>query len=197
MENIIQDVILKEYDAIKIMSETLDYEMLDQVVNLIHNNKGKLIFIGVGKSGHICEKLAATFASTGTPSFFIHGTEACHGDLGMISKDDIVILMSNSGTTKEVTQNIAPIKKIGAKIIGFTSKKDSPLGQETDLQIIYPSLKEADPLNLAPTVSSTLCLVLGDAIAINLSSLKNFTREDFFKFHPNGALGESLKKEFK
>lgn len=197
MENIIQDVILKEYDAIKIMSETLDYEMLDQVVNLIHNNKGKLIFIGVGKSGHICEKLAATFASTGTPSFFIHGTEACHGDLGMISKDDIVILMSNSGTTKEVTQNIAPIKKIGAKIIGFTSKKDSPLGQETDLQIIYPSLKEADPLNLAPTVSSTLCLVLGDAIAINLSSLKKITREDFFKFHPNGALGESLKKEFK
>ena len=128
-------------------------------------------------------------------SFFVHGTEACHGDLGMIESNDIVILMSNSGSTKEVTQNIEPIKRIGATTIAFTSKEESKLAKECDYKIIYPSLKEADKLNLAPSVSSTLSLVLGDAIALTLSESYNFTKENFFRFHPNGALGESLKKE--
>ena len=195
MENEIKRVIKVEYNAIEKMFESLDYSNLNKIIEIIKSRKGKVIFLGVGKSGHICKKLAATFASTGTPSFFVHATEACHGDLGMIEKNDIVILMSNSGSTKEVTQNINPIKNIGAVTIAFTSKEDSLLATSCDYKIIYPSLKEADELNLAPSVSSTLALVLGDALAIALSSSYHFTKEDFFKFHPNGALGESLKKE--
>lgn len=196
-KNEINKVIDSEYKAIRLMKENLDYEMLDKVIRLIKKCKGKVVFLAVGKSGHVCKKLAATFASTGTPSFFVHGTEACHGDLGMIENKDVVILMSNSGSTKEVIQNIEPIKKIGATTIGFTSKKESPLAKNTDYQIIYRCDKEADELNLAPTVSSTLALVLGDSIACALSKDKHFTRMDFFKFHPNGALGEALKKEIK
>lgn len=193
----IKKVINDEANAIRYMEENLDYEMLNKVVDLLKNRKGKVIFLGVGKSGHIAKKLAATFSSTGTPSFFVHGTEACHGDLGMIEEKDIVILISNSGSTKEVVQNIAPLRKIGATLIGFTSKSDSILATQTDLQIIYKYEKEADRLNLAPTVSSTLTLVLGDALAIALSNSYNFKREDFFKYHPNGALGEALRKEIK
>lgn len=195
MNNEMEKVIKQEYDAIGVMFKSLDYDNLYKVTDVIKKRKGKVIFLGVGKSGHIAEKLAATFSSTGTPSFFVHGTEACHGDLGMIEKNDIVILISNSGTTKEVVQNIKPLRNIGCTLIAFTSKKDSILATSCDYQIIYPSLKEADKLNLAPSVSSTLALVLGDAIALTLSDSYNFTREDFFKFHPNGALGESLKKE--
>lgn len=191
----IKRVIDEEYNGVKTMLDDLNYEELNQVLSVIKNTKGKVIFLGVGKSGHICKKLAATFSSTGTPSFFVHGTEACHGDLGMIEKDDVVILMSNSGTTKEVVQNIEPIKNIGAITIAFTSNPLSYLAINSDYKIIYPHLKEADKLNLAPTVSSTLALVLGDALAIALSTSKEFKKEDFFKFHPNGALGEKLKKE--
>lgn len=193
--NEIKRVMSEERDAISTMIDNLDYKNIDEIVNILKNRKGKIIFLGVGKSGHICKKLAATFSSTGTPSFFVHGTEACHGDLGMIESNDIVILMSNSGSTKEVTQNIEPIKRIGATTIAFTSKEESKLAKECDYKIIYPSLKEADKLNLAPSVSSTLSLVLGDAIALTLSESYNFTKENFFRFHPNGALGESLKKE--
>ncbi len=189
--------ITREYNAINEMKKNLDYPMLDNVIRAIKTAKGKVVFMGVGKSGHICEKLAATFASTGTPSFYVHCTESCHGDLGMIEKDDIVILMSNSGSTKEVVQNIVPLKNIGCKLIAFTSKKDSVLAKGCDLQIIYKCDKEADENNLAPTNSSTICLVLGDAIACALSESYNFSRADFYKFHPNGALGESLKKEIK
>lgn len=191
----IKNVIDQEYLALKMMRDNLDYEELDEVIREIKNCKGKVVFMGVGKSGHICEKLAATFSSTGTPSFFVHATESCHGDLGMIEKEDIVILMSNSGTTKEVTQNINPLRNIGCKIIAFTSKRDSYLAQNADYKIIYYFEKEADELNLAPTVSSTLALALGDAIACTLSKTYHFTKQDFFKFHPNGALGESLKKD--
>lgn len=197
MENEIKRVIEVENEAIIKMIDALDYDNLYKIVEVIKNRTGKVVFLGVGKSGHICKKLAATFASTGTPSFYVHGTEACHGDLGMIEKNDIVILMSNSGTTKEVTQNIIPLRKIGATLIAFTSKEDSLLASSCDYKIIYPSLKEADRLNLAPSVSSTLALVLGDAIALTLSRSYHFTKEDFFKYHPNGALGESLKKELK
>ena len=193
--NEIKRVMSEERDAISTMIDNLDYKNIDEIVNILKNRKGKIIFLGVGKSGHICKKLAATFSSTGTPSFFVHGTEACHGDLGMIESNDIVILMSNSGSTKEVTQNIEPIKRIGATTIAFTSKEESKLAKVCDYKIIYPSLKEADKLNLAPSVSSTLSLVLGDAIALTLSESYNFTKENFFRFHPNGALGESLKKE--
>ena len=193
----IKEAIISERNAIEEMERSLDYDNLENICQLINNCQGKLIFLGVGKSGHVCKKLAATFSSTGTPSFFVHGTEACHGDLGMIEQRDTVILISNSGSTKEVTQNIEPLRKIGATLIAFTSKKDSVLAKSCDYQIIYPSLSEADHLNLAPTVSSTLTLVLGDAIGCAISKDKDFTRSDFYKYHPNGALGESLKKEVK
>ena len=193
----IKEAIISERNAIEEMERSLDYDNLENICQLINNCQGKMIFLGVGKSGHVCKKLAATFSSTGTPSFFVHGTEACHGDLGMIEKKDIVILMSNSGTTKEVTQNIRPLRNIGCKTIGFTSKKDSYLAKNTDYQLIYHFEKEADHLGLAPTVSSTLALVLGDAIACALSKSYEFKKEDFFKFHPNGALGEALSKECK
>ena len=165
----IKEAIISERNAIEEMERSLDYDNLENICQLINNCQGKIIFLGVGKSGHVCKKLAATFSSTGTPSFFIHGTEACHGDLGMIEKEDIVILMSNSGTTKEVTQNLEPIKKIGATTIAFTSNPNSKLALECDYKIIYPKLKEADHLNLAPTNSSTMCIVLGDAIACSIS----------------------------
>ena len=191
----IKEAIISERNAIEEMERSLDYDNLENICQLINNCQGKIIFLGVGKSGHVCKKLAATFSSTGTPSFFVHGTEACHGDLGMIEKEDIVILMSNSGTTKEVTQNLEPIKKIGATTIAFTSNPNSKLALECDYKIIYPKLKEADHLNLAPTNSSTMCLVLGDAIACAISKSNNFTKDDFYNFHPNGALGESLRKQ--
>ena len=193
----IKEAMISERNAIEEMERSLDYDNLENICQLINNCQGKIIFLGVGKSGHVCKKLAATFSSTGTPSFFVHGTEACHGDLGMIEQRDTVILISNSGSTKEVTQNIEPLRKIGATLIAFTSKKDSVLAKSCDYQIIYPSLSEADHLNLAPTVSSTLTLVLGDAIGCAISKDKDFTRSDFYKYHPNGALGESLKKEVK
>ena len=153
--------------------------------------------MGVGKSGHIGEKLAATFASLGIPSFFVHSTEAMHGDLGMIEPRDIAVLISNGGNTQEVVQNIEPLKRNGVTTVAFTSGKDSELAKGCDYILLYPKINEADNLNLAPTVSSTLTLVLGDAIACELSSRKNFKREDFYKYHPNGALGAMLAKENK
>ena len=167
----------------------------DEIVKLLFECRGKIVFMGIGKSGHIGKKLAATFSSTGTPSFFVHSAEAFHGDFGMIEKEDIVILISNSGNTKEVTQNIPFLKKIGCSTIAFTAEAESELAKNCDFALLFPKLPEADDLNLAPTVSSTLTLVLGDAIACTLSSMKNFNREDFYKFHPGGALGESLSKE--
>ena len=192
----LKDYMIKERDAITQMIEETKGEY-EQILDVLSNCKGKLVFMGVGKSGHIGEKLAATFASLGVPSFFVHSTEAMHGDLGMIEERDIAILISNSGNTQEVVQNVEPLKRNGVLIVAFTSGKDSKLANLCDYAIFYPKLKEADNLNLAPTVSSTLTLVLGDAIACELSARRNFKREDFYKYHPNGALGAMLAKENK
>ncbi len=192
----LKDFMIKERDAITQMIEECSTQY-DDILNLFANCKGKLAFMGVGKSGHIGKKLAATFASLGLPAFFVHSTEAMHGDLGMIEPSDIAILISNSGNTQEVVQNIKPLKNNGVTTVAFTSGKESLLAQQCDYLLLYPKLAEADNLNLAPTVSSTLTLVLGDAIACELSSRKNFKREDFYKYHPNGALGAMLAKENK
>ena len=192
----LKEVMIKERDAITKMIDEADNKY-DEILDLFANCKGKLVFMGVGKSGHIGKKLAATFASLGIPSFFVHSTEAMYGDLGMIEPKDIAILISNSGNTQEVVQNVEPLKRNGVTTVAFTSGKDSKLAQGCDYLLSYPKLAEADALNLAPTVSSTLTLVLGDAIACELSARKNFGREDFYKFHPNGALGAMLKKEQK
>ena len=192
----LKDYMIKERDAITQMIEECENQY-DEILNLFASCKGKLVFMGVGKSGHIGKKLAATFASLGLPAFFVHSTEAMHGDLGMIEPSDIAILISNSGNTQEVVQNIKPLKNNGVTTVAFTSGKESLLAQQCDYLLLYPKLAEADNLNLAPTVSSTLTLVLGDAIACELSSRKNFKREDFYKYHPNGALGAMLAKENK
>ncbi|AAO35500.1 polysialic acid capsule expression protein kpsF [Clostridium tetani E88] len=192
----IKEVMEEEIKAIKNVCENLD-ENYEKAVDLIHNCKGKVVFTGVGKSGHIGEKLAATFASTGTPAFFVHSTEALHGDLGMIEEKDIVIAISNSGETKEVLSIISSIKYIGSKIISITGNNNSSLAKESDVALEAKVDHEADPLNLAPTSSSTVALVLGDALAITLSQLKEFKRENFAVFHPGGSLGKRLFNEMK
>lgn len=192
----LKEVMKKERDAITKMLEETD-KQYDEVLNLFEKNQGKLVFMGVGKSGHIGEKLAATFASLGIPSFYVHSTEAMHGDLGMIESRDVAVLISNSGNTQEVVQNVEPLKRNGVTTVAFTAGADSKLANACDYKILYPKCDEADALNLAPTVSSTLALVLGDAIACELSARKKFKREDFYKFHPNGALGAMLKGEKK
>ena len=185
-----------ELEAIK---QLLDYSQVDYetVCNVLMKSAGKVVFMGVGKSGHIGKKLAATFSSTGTPSFFVHSTEAVHGDLGMIQEKDVVILISNSGNTKEVLSNLPTLKKIGSTTIAFTSNPASELAKNCDYKIIYPAQSEADHLKLAPTSSSTMTLVLGDAIACALSEARGFRNEDFFLYHPAGSLGKRLKEEVK
>ena len=187
-----QEVFKQELTELEKVSRRIGNEMND-VVDLIYSCSGKVVVTGIGKTGIIGHKIASSLASTGTPSFFMNAAEAMHGDLGMIGKDDIVILMSHSGTTKETLAVIPTLKKISGGLIGFTSGKDSPLARESDYRLIYPKLAEADPLNLAPTVSSTMMLVLGDALACALSEKRDFTREDFHIYHPGGSLGEELK----
>lgn len=187
-------VIAAEAEAALKMTELCDDRYRD-AFDVLLACKGKVVFMGVGKSGHIGKKLAATFSSTGTPAFFVHSTEACHGDFGMIGKEDVAVLISNSGNTKEVIQDLAGLNKIGCETIAFTSDPDSRLAKGCKHTIIYPKCSEADALNLAPTVSSTLTLVLGDALACALSEAKGFTREDFYRYHPNGALGAMLERE--
>ncbi|WP_410750461.1 SIS domain-containing protein [Citrobacter sp. U14242] len=159
------------------------------LVKVLQACRGKVVFIGVGKSGIIAKKLAATFASTGTPSFFIHGTEAVHGDLGMVTHEDIVILISNSGETAELLATLPSLKKMKNFLVSFTRSHNSSLAICCDLSIEIPVKNEADNLGLAPSCSSTAVLVVGDAVALTLSELKQFTRTDFGLFHPGGALG--------
>lgn len=189
-----KQVIDAERDALTMLSNSLNGQYEDVFERMLHC-QGKVVFMGVGKSGHIGEKLAATFASLGIPSFYVHSTEAMHGDLGMIESRDIAVLISNSGNTDEVVQNVAPLKRNGVTTVAFTSGKDSRLAELCDYVILYPKIDEADALNLAPTVSSTLTLALGDAFACALSQAKGFTRDNFYRFHPNGALGAMLQKE--
>lgn len=192
-DKIIQ-VMQAEMDAIALMIAHTQGQY-DEIVEQILACRGKLVFMGVGKSGHIGEKLAATFSSTGTPSFFVHAVEAMHGDFGMIQKQDVVILISNSGNTTDVVQDLPFLCRIGCTTIAMTSNPESALAEGCDFLILYPHSDEADHLNLAPTVSSTLALTLGDALACTLSQLKGFSRADFYKFHPGGALGEALLGE--
>lgn len=183
-----------ERDAINELLESAGVNY-DQICSMILACSGKLVFIGVGKSGHIGKKLAATFSSTGTPSFFVHATEAVHGDLGMIQDKDIAMLISNSGNTMEILNTIPTLRKIGCKTIAFTSGEKSELAKQCDYAIVYPSLPEADHLKLAPTTSSTMTLVIGDAIACALSEARAFKSEDFLLYHPAGSLGKKLKEE--
>lgn len=167
-------------------------DVFDKAVEIILNCKGKLIVTGVGKSGLIGAKMAATFASTGTPSFFLHPTEALHGDLGMISHNDVVIAISYSGESEELSSILPHVKRFDIPLIGMTKDKNSTLGRYSDLVIDVVVEKEACPLNIAPTSSTTLTLALGDALAVCLMKAKNFKKSDFASFHPGGALGKQL-----
>jgi arabinose-5-phosphate isomerase len=164
----------------------------EEAVNLIYNCKGKVVVTGIGKSGHIGRKIAASLSSLGTPSFFMHPAEGVHGDLGMVDKNDLVIAISNSGETEEILNLIPSLKTIGVKIIAVTGNLNSTLARESDLVLNIGTQKEVDPLGLAPTTSATVTLVLGDALAVILSGLKKFTREKFGVFHPGGALGKKI-----
>ena len=171
---------------------TLIDDVFDKAVDVILNCKGKLIITGVGKSGLIGAKMAATFASTGTPSFFLHPTEALHGDLGMIDKNDVVIGISYSGESEELSSILPHIKRFNVPLIGMTKNAASTLGSHSDIVIKIVVEKEACPIDTAPTSSTTLTLALGDALAVCLMKARNFQKSDFASFHPGGALGKKL-----
>jgi len=173
-------------------ASTLIDDVFERAVEVILKCKGKLIVTGVGKSGLIGAKMAATFASTGTPSFFLHPTEALHGDLGMIDKNDVVIGISYSGESEELSSILPHIKRFGAPLIGMTKNKNSTLASHSDMVIELNVLKEACPIDTAPTSSTTLTLALGDALAVCLMKARNFQKSDFASFHPGGALGKKL-----
>lgn len=191
MKKYLIEAIEKEKTALDALS-AMSLQECERVMDAIEECKGKVVFCGVGKSAHIGAKLAATFASLGIPSFFVHATESVHGDLGMIEEKDIVILISNSGTTQEVIQVLTPLHSIGCMTVACCANRDSILAKACDLTLIYPKVTEADAYNLAPTSSTTLVLVLGDAIACAISEKRGFNPSDFHKFHPGGSLGKRL-----
>ena len=180
-----------EIDSLKKVKESID-ENYEKIVNTICECTGKIVFTGMGKPGHISKKLAVTFASLGTPSFFLHPAEAQHGDLGMVSNNDVVIAISFSGESEEVTRILPNIKKIGAKLIGVSGNKNSTLIRESDLVFVLPQIEEACYMKLAPTSSTTAALVLGDAIAVTCAKKKAFNKQNYALFHPAGSLGKSL-----
>jgi len=173
------------------LSENID-ENFDQVVEVVFQCRGKVVVTGVGKTGTIGQKIASSLASTGTPAIFINAAEAMHGDLGMVSKNDIALLISNSGSSQEILNIIAPLKRIGAKLVAMTGNEQSPLARESDFFINTHIDKEACPLGLAPTTSTTAALVMGDALMICLMEKRNFHAENYALYHPGGALGRKL-----
>ena len=185
------NVINIEKQAIEEIKQFIDNEF-EKACQLMMECKGRVIVIGMGKSGHIGGKIAATFASTGTPAFFVHPGEASHGDLGMITQSDVVLCISNSGETSEVLAIIPVLKRIGCKLIAMTGKPKSTLAALADTHICIAVSKEACPLGLAPTSSTPATLVMGDALAVALLNARDFTAEDFALSHPGGSLGKRL-----
>ncbi|RUM73562.1 MAG: KpsF/GutQ family sugar-phosphate isomerase [Sulfurovum sp.] len=188
---IAQETLQTEADALLKAADRLDGHFL-QAVDTILQTKGKLIITGVGKSGLVGAKMAATFASTGTSSFFLHPTEALHGDLGMIGKEDTLLAISSSGESEELTKILPHIKRFEIPLIGLTGNPDSSLGRYADVWLDISVEKEACPLGVAPTTSTTLTMALGDALAVALMQKRGFKKEDFASFHPGGSLGKKL-----
>lgn len=186
-------VILQEAEALQQLARDLDQSFAD-AVQLLLDAKGRVIVSGMGKSGHIARKIAATFASTGTPAHFVHPAEASHGDLGMMTRGDAVLVLSNSGETPELADLVAYTRRFGIPMIGVASRADSTLIQQADVGIILPQLGEACGTGVVPTVSTTMTLALGDALAVALMEHRAFTPENFRDFHPGGKLGARLSK---
>ena len=180
-----------ESDSIRSISNQLD-NSFEELCDKVINSDGKFIIMGVGKSGHIAQKISATLSSTGTPSIFIHPTEAAHGDMGLINKKDIVMLISNSGETDEVISILSSLKRHAKEIVSLTSNNKSAIAKFADIKIQIKSKKEACPLDLAPTSSTTNALAFGDALAVALLEAKGFTKKDFASSHPAGKLGKKL-----
>ena len=187
-----REVLAREAAAVADMAKTLDRDHFARAVELILACRGRVVVSGVGKSGHIGRKVAATLASTGTPAFFVHAAEAAHGDLGMITKDDVVIGISYSGETGELLTIVPVIKREGTPLITITGNPASTLAKNADVNLDVHVTSEACPLNLAPTTSTTATLAMGDALAIAAMHAKGFTKEDFARSHPGGALGRRL-----
>ncbi|MGB1542775.1 MAG: KpsF/GutQ family sugar-phosphate isomerase [Spongiibacter marinus] len=184
-------VIRMEGDAVDALGERID-DSFNRACELLLNCKGRVVVTGMGKSGHIGNKLAATLASTGTPAFFVHPGEASHGDMGMITAGDVVIALSNSGSTAELVTLIPLLKLLAVPVIAMTGKPNSELASSADVHLDVGVEQEACPLNLAPTSSTTVTLVMGDALAIALLEARGFTADDFAFSHPGGALGRRL-----
>jgi arabinose-5-phosphate isomerase len=186
-----RDVLVTEAAAIRALSERLGAPFLAAARTLLEC-RGRVVVTGIGKSGHIGRKIAATLASTGTPAFFVHAAEASHGDLGMITADDVVLLLSNSGETDELVALLPHLKRQGARLIALTGSEQSSLAQSADVHLDASVDAEACPLGLAPTASTTAALALGDALALTLLDARGFSVEDFARSHPGGALGRRL-----
>ena len=182
-----------EIDALRTMESELGTS-LTQALDLMQSARGRVILTGMGKSGHIAQKIAASLASTGTPSFFVHPAEASHGDLGMITPDDIVIAISNSGESKELVDILNYSKRFGIKLIAVTKNPESSLGKAGDVVLKLPGSREACPLGLAPTSSTTATLVLGDILTVAMIERNGFSKEQFNQRHPGGKLGSVLQK---
>ncbi|QWE14436.1 SIS domain-containing protein [Polynucleobacter sp. AP-Sving-400A-A2] len=187
-----RDTLTIEAAALHTMRDRLegaDADALVLAVDLLHSCKGRIVVSGIGKSGHIARKIAATFASTGSPAFFVHPAEASHGDLGMVTRDDVFVALSNSGETDELLTIVPIVKRTGAKLIALTGAPNSSLAKLADAHLDTSVEKEACPLNLAPTTSTTAALAMGDALAVALLDARGFQAEDFQRSHPGGRLG--------
>lgn len=184
-------VLAMEAEGLRLLAESLD-ESFDRAVAILRAVSGRVVVTGMGKSGHVGRKIAATLASTGAPAFFVHPGEASHGDLGMVTKADAVLALSNSGDTAELSDIIAFTRRFGIPLIGVTRRAPSTLADQADVLLLLPPAPEACPLGLAPTTSTTMTLALGDALAVALLEARGFTAADFRQFHPGGKLGQSL-----
>jgi arabinose-5-phosphate isomerase len=186
-----QRTIRYEVEAVEGLLAHIDADFV-RACEMLLASKGRVVVLGMGKSGHIGKKIAATLASTGTPAFFVHPAEASHGDMGMITSADIILALSNSGTSAEIITLLPLIKRLGIQLISFTGNADSALARAAEVNLDVSVAQEACPLNLAPTSSTTAALVMGDALAIALLEARGFTAEDFAFSHPGGALGRRL-----
>ena len=186
-------VLSNESNAIKQLAKSLGKNYVD-AIDKLDNVKGRVIFTGIGKSGHVARKMASTFSSTGVPSYFVHPSEASHGDLGIIDYSDAVVVVSNSGETPEISDLVEYTKRHKIPLITITSNLDSLIAEQSDIALLLPKVKEACPMGLAPTTTTTMTMALGDAMAINLMTRRNFNANDFKLRHPGGKLGKQLLK---
>lgn len=191
LRDLARAVLQVEADAVYALIERVD-EQFVLACSALLACRGRVVVTGIGKSGHIARKTAATLASTGTPAFYMHPADAHHGDMGMITADDVLLVISNSGNTEEITRLLPQIKRLGATLVALTGRNDSLLAREADVHLDVSVAKEACPLGLAPTASTTAALAMGDALAIALLESRGFTHEDFARSHPGGRLGKRL-----